>query len=156
MLANAKGATFDRSRFEEASMPKVVFEDVSLVATEFLGANLKSANFKGANLTGATFERADLRFADFQGANFQGEHAYPYALATNRGTAIRTVKTYVSFYGANLTKANFSNTILASVDFSLANLKDICWDSSTDWSNVRGLSKARNVPSELQRIIELS
>ena len=124
-----------------------------MLGAEFVGAELRSTSFRYADLTGVTFERADLSYTFFQGANFQGEHEYPYSISMGNGCAMQTIKSEVSFRGANLTGANFEDTILKNVDFTKANLENIRWDKKTDWTGAKGLEAARNVPKALQKML---
>lgn len=58
----------------------------------------------------------------------------------------------VNLSGANLSGADLSGANLDCAYFSGANLSNISWDEHTNWQDVQGLDKARNIPEGLLNI----
>ncbi|HHP7246004.1 MAG TPA: pentapeptide repeat-containing protein, partial [Elainellaceae cyanobacterium] len=61
-----------------------------------------------------------------------------------------------SLFGASLEGARLDRARLEGASFRKANLQDITWDEETDWSDVRGLDDAINVPEALKRQLGLA
>lgn len=53
--------------------------------------------------------------------------------------------------GAKLSGAKLSGANLSDANLSGADLQNIRWDSETNWTDVRGLDQARNVPKALKQ-----
>ena len=52
--------------------------------------------------------------------------------------------------GANLESAILQGANLYGANLYGANLKNIAWDNDTNWNNLEGLDKAKNVPKKLK------
>jgi Pentapeptide repeats (8 copies)/NACHT domain len=96
----------------------------------YLGcAYLGCADLSGADLSGADLSSADLRYANLSDADLSS--------ADLRSTDLSS---------ANLSDANLSDV----------NLEDIRWNQLTDWTEVRGLETAHNVPELLKQQLGLA
>ncbi|MEM9509747.1 MAG: pentapeptide repeat-containing protein, partial [Cyanobacteria bacterium P01_E01_bin.35] len=133
--------------------------------SQFLsGANLDGANLVGANLEGAKFFRADLEGADLEGANlvvanlvgakfFRADLVVANLVGADlEGANLEGANLdEANLEDANLDGANLDGANLDGANLDEANLVGVIWDASTNWTYVRGLDQARNVPEELKR-----
>ncbi len=150
--ANLYGAKLSGTNLESANLYDTNLEGANLCEASLEGVNLSGANLSGANLSGANLESANLEGANLydaklSGANLEGANL----LQVN----LESANLYsVNLYDANLVRANLDGANLDGANLDGANLngadlKNIIWDKHTNWKNVRGLDKARNVPEGL-------
>ena len=118
------------------------------------GANLDSAYLRDANLDGAYLDSAYLRDANLDGAylrdtNLRGAYLRDANLddANLRGANLRGA--YLG--GANLEGANLGGANLGGANLSIDEWGDVRWNEATNWSEVRGLETAINVPEALRQ-----
>ncbi|MEO0834667.1 MAG: pentapeptide repeat-containing protein [Cyanobacteria bacterium J06642_3] len=96
-------------------------------------ANLSDANLSDANLSGADLSGADLRYADLRHANL-----------------INAVLIDAVLLNAVLIDAVLLNAVLRGAYLREANLDGVIWNENTNWSNVRRLDSAINIPAALK------
>ncbi|MEM9272809.1 MAG: pentapeptide repeat-containing protein [Cyanobacteria bacterium P01_F01_bin.143] len=131
--ADFSNAILSDSDLSQADLRGTIFRNTNLNYAALILANLSHASFRDADLSHADLRNAYLREADFRNA---------IVLKTN-------------LFKANLIKADFSGANLREADFREADLEDIRWDNETNWSNVRGLDSAINIPEDLKQKLQL-
>ncbi len=121
-------------------------------------ADLWRANLGGANLGGADLGGADLRGANLGGADLWGDYLWgaylrgDYLWKTNlRGGNLWGAYLRGDYlWKTNLRGGNLRGAYLRGVD-----LENIRWDEETNWSDVEGLERAKNVPEALRKQLGL-
>ena len=137
--ANLDGASLDASSLSGARLSGANLDGASLDGASLDGANLSGARLSGAILSGAILSDANLSGAILYGTNLSG-------------AILSDANLYgVILYGARLSGANLSGAKLVRANLDGADLENIRWNSKTDWTDVRGLDQARNVPEALKR-----
>ena len=96
--------------------------------SDTVGRFLDGANLVHANLKGANLVHANLKGANLVHANLKG---------------------------AILDGANLKGAILDGANLVRANLENIRWNPAPNWTDVRGLDQARNVPEDLKQQLSL-
>ena len=102
--ADLTGANFDTTWFVQP-----YFNSADLTDALFSNAKMRNANFQNANLTNAEFFLCDLHGADFTGATCNGTKFYDI-----RGT--------ITFFGTDLTDADFEKTTMLYFYYDESNL----------------------------------
>jgi uncharacterized protein YjbI with pentapeptide repeats len=114
------GLDLSHMNFTDAVFVNCDFSSSEARGVKFTGAILRSAKFDRADLTGADFCRADLRGASFLDAQMIDAVLDRSDLRQDVGNGVESGS---SFKGANLTRANFSESKMRNADFSGALLK---------------------------------
>lgn len=109
----------------------------------FGGTILRRANLCGAHLYQTYFCDARLEFANLSGA-FLGR-------AELRGTKLKSA----NLSDTDLRFADLRSADLSGANLSRANLRDIKWDSKTNWKKAYGLDTAKKVPEKLRKQLGL-
>ncbi|MEO0406676.1 MAG: pentapeptide repeat-containing protein, partial [Cyanobacteria bacterium P01_A01_bin.135] len=123
------------------------------VGLHLFRANLASARLDGAILTSVNLDRANLNSArlyltNLYRANLYRANLYRASLyIANLGSANLASADLTS---ANLEKANLASAKLASAKLASAYLQNVGWNELTDWTDVRGIESATNVPEALK------
>jgi Pentapeptide repeats (8 copies)/NACHT domain len=133
-------------------------DDVDLRCAFLSGSYLSHTNLRSADLS-----RADLSHADLAGTDLN----YAKLVKTNLRYSNLSCSYLINadFSNADLNNADFNNADLIGTnlsganlhgaDFSDAVLSDVTWDRYTDWTLVRGLGTAIDVPVELKQQLGL-
>ncbi|MEL7493114.1 MAG: pentapeptide repeat-containing protein [Cyanobacteria bacterium J06554_11] len=161
--ARLRGSNLDNAILSGARLRGAHLSRASLRRALLSGAQLNAANLRGANLRGARLSRANLTNARLDGANLRGANL---SGANLRGARLSGANlTEARLDGANLTNAHLDGANLNGVHFGRpsfvrglhhgenleeANLRNVIWDEKTDWRNVRGLDRVRNIPIKLR------
>lgn len=124
-LANFSSGTFRNVNFIGAMLQNSDFTDSSLNRVHFDGADMRGANFSGASIdlsfSGGFIDETSFDGADLRGANFTqlrivdnmlGWHAVHFTQADLRGANFNGSSVAGDFTGAQISSANFSNSII--------------------------------------------
>jgi Pentapeptide repeats (8 copies)/NACHT domain len=114
--------------FNHADLSHADLSHADLTGVDFVDAKLRKTNLRYSNLSGSYLNNADFSNADLIGTNLSN---------------------------ADLIGTNLSGTNLSGADFSGAIFSDVKWDISTNWTAVRGLGTAIDVPKELKQQLGL-
>lgn len=132
------GANLPEADLLRANLTRANLTDAILTEANLNGAELCSAKFVNANLSNAKLERAILTDTELQNASLSYADLYKANLRN-----------------ADLTGANLTHAILFRANVSGANFKNIQWDETTDWRDVKGLDQAKNISDDLKRHLGL-
>jgi Pentapeptide repeats (8 copies)/NACHT domain len=125
----------------------------------FLGGSYLSH----VNLNGADLSRADLSYTDLSGTDLN----YAKLIKTNLRYSNLSCSylnnadfsnadlNNADFKNADLIETNFNGANLHGADFSDAVLSGVKWDTYTDWTSVKGLGTAIDVPVKLKQQLGL-
>jgi hypothetical protein len=117
------------------------------------GANLNGANLNGADLSYTDLSGTDLNYAKLVKTNLRCSNlSCSYLINADFSNADLN---NADFNNADLIGTNLSGANLHGADFSDAVLSDVTWDRYTDWTLVRGLGTAIDVPVELKQQLGL-
>ena len=116
--AQFQGANLENAKFEGAILEGTQFQGANMAKAKMMRAKIIDTNLKGANLTGANLKGAILTGANFESANLTGAN-----LSDTKLFYKRIIPKPLSFEGANLTDAKFTNARLEKTKFAGANLR---------------------------------
>ena len=139
-----RNADLSDANLRNADLISADLSDANLRNADLISADLSDANLSRADLSNTHLISADLSRTDLSGANLS-EALLSEAHLRNADFS----NTDLSM--ADLSRADLSNANLSRADFSGTYLEDICWNKNTNWSNVRRLDSAIDVPEELKQ-----
>ncbi|MFN6565779.1 pentapeptide repeat-containing protein [Dendronalium sp. ChiSLP03b] len=148
-----KGTDFRGSYFTQIDFKEVDFNGANIEGVDFLRADLEGVNFSNSNLNGAkfnivNFSRCSLVNVSLKRATFHRVEFIGISLE-KANLSLADLSGGVDLRESNLESADLSGANLSSANLRGANLSNITWDKDTNWEDVRGLDKARNVPEAL-------
>ncbi|MDJ0593614.1 MAG: pentapeptide repeat-containing protein [Pleurocapsa sp. MO_226.B13] len=153
--ADLSGADLSRADLRGADLSRADLSRADLSRAHLIGANLSRADLSGAYLIEAYLSGADLRGAYLSGADLSRADLSSGAdlreANLSRADLSRADLSGAYLSGADLRGADLRGADLSGADLSEANLEGIRWDKNTNWSNVRGLESAINVPEALKQ-----
>ncbi|MHC5762994.1 pentapeptide repeat-containing protein [Nostoc sp.] len=161
--ANLDGANLDGANLSGANLSGANLSGANLSGANLVdGANLSGTNLSGAYLSGAYLDGAYLDGAYLDGAYLDGAYLFEANLSGANLSGANLSGAYLDgaylsgtnlsgayLSGANLDGAYLSGANLSGANLFGANLSKITWDKHTNWDNVEGLDKSRNVPENL-------
>jgi Caspase domain/Pentapeptide repeats (8 copies) len=167
--------SLESANLEAASLDSVNLGGVNLSYANLEGASLINTNLSGSPFLGTNFSRTwlhetNLSETSFLGGNFKG--------AFGSVDLSRSRLFGVDLIGATLNGANLSNATLNGVNLSSASLegadlknvqftcegyrsticndlKNVKWDEKTQWQDIQGWDKAKNIPPALKKQLGL-
>lgn len=107
--------------FKGASLQKSNFQELAMEGADFSGANLENANFMGSDLSGANLKRASAKSAFFKKARLAGANLDGINLM--EGSLAKAYLVDASFVGANLFTVDFLRSTITNTDFTGSNLE---------------------------------
>ena len=183
-FSNTVGRFLSGAFLQGTNLKNAFLQSADLSDADLSGANLSNADLRGANLYHVNLRRACLRGADLEYANLYradlgGANLRVVSLrntklgrtdlgaadlrsADLRGTDLRDA--YLR--AANLHHAELGGTDLRGTDLRGADLRgtdlfnenygNVIWDEKTNYSGVKGLETAINVPESLKEQLSLN
>jgi|GEM_PF-2300194 len=171
--AELGGINLSGARLDNADLSDAMLDD---------GANLSSAYLGGANLSGAYLSGVNLSGAYLGGVNLSGFKLNYSNLSSTKFRFTNLSSTelnFVNLSNAELGATNLSNAELGATNLSGAklfgtnlrnvkfkclesgrelicpNLKDVEWNSQTNWRGIQGWETVKNIPPELKKQLSL-
>ena len=147
--ANLSKADLSNTNLSEANLSKADLSNTNLSEADLSKADLSNTNLSEADLSKADLSNTNLSEADLSNTNLSEADLSKADLSNTNLSEADLSKADLS--NTNLSEADLSNTNLSEADLSNTNLIDMKWDSNTNWSNARGLHKAREIPEALKQ-----
>ena len=149
--ANLTGANLSSANLKGAMLSHANLSSVDLYNANLYSANLYSANLEGVDLYGANLSSVNLYSANLKDAMLS--HANLSSINLYSANLEGVDLSNANLEGVDLEGANLKGANLKGANLKGANLKDIRWNEETNWSGVKGLYTAINVPEALKQAI---
>ena len=155
---NLNGGNFNRANFTKAQLNGANLDKAQLNGAILNGAQLQGAILNDADLCRAQLNETKLKWAflirsDLTSAKLNGADLTKAKLhsAKLNGTDLTRAK----LVGAKLIEAELEWAFFVEANLKGADLKKINFDASTTWPEKENVTKAKNIPIELQKRLGL-
>ncbi|MEM9944890.1 MAG: pentapeptide repeat-containing protein [Cyanobacteria bacterium P01_D01_bin.36] len=136
------GKYLNQAQLEKANLRRVNLGGAKLMDSKLTDADLCRADMTRADLRGASMHGTYLRGADLEGTNLGNAKL-------NNSDLCRAYLHNTDLSSANLSQASIRGANLDGADLEKAILRDISWDTATQWFCCEGIHLAREIPPEL-------